>query len=155
MEDQWENTNSEEDWMEEDFRRQLDRYKPTYERYRQGTRFIEGIFLGLFYGVLGNVLVSHYFGLIESLTLSRYNAMFRVNCLVLSVAAVAILVVSVIYYRRFRTWRKEEKNVQQEAAKIILKDMFGIIAKEGEEIQCLNRLRAITEVLTEELVKSK
>lgn len=72
----------------------------------QRMQFTEGIVLGLLYGIIGNLVVSHYYGVFEGITLARYDSLFWSNLVVFLIGLATIIVLTVIFYRRFVKLRK-------------------------------------------------
>ena len=54
----------------------------------------KGVALGLFYGVIGNIIISHYYGLLEMLSFGRIDSLFWVNLCVTIVAVVFVIEIS-------------------------------------------------------------
>ncbi len=84
---------------------------------QQRIDFLRGIALGLFYGIVGNILVSHYYTVFEGLTLWKIDVLFWSNLMVMIVALVLIIFTSAIFYRRMRkyeTGRRELSEVLDE-----------------------------------------
>lgn len=64
------------------------------EILRKRIFWIEGIALGLFYGIIGNILVSHYIEVFKSITMWRIDKLFWTNLIVFAITLAVILVVS-------------------------------------------------------------
>jgi len=75
---------------------------------RQEKQFIQGITLGLFYGIVGNMLVSHHYGLFERLETREFDNLFWSNLLILSITTILILIVTRIYYKRYKFFKDQE-----------------------------------------------
>jgi len=77
----------------------------------QQMQFTEGIVLGLLYGIIGNLVISHYYGVFEGITLARYDSLFWSNLVVFLVGLATIIILTVIFYRRLTKLKKaKERN---------------------------------------------
>ena len=85
------------------------------EKAKQRQEFIKGIAFGLFYGIIGNMAASHYYGLFEGLTKATFDNLFLANLISLSVALAVILLVS-------RRWFKSLAKL--DAERQYLRDMI-------------------------------
>ena len=87
----------------------------------QRVYFLQGIALGLFYGIVGNIFVSHYYQVFEGLTLGKFDVLFWTNLVVFVIALVLILLVSVIFYyqlRKYKSGMSELSELQKELYEI-------------------------------------
>jgi len=68
--------------------------KDLIEKAHQKKAFWRGIALGLFYGIIGNMLVSHYYGLFTGLVEWKIDTLFWTNLITFLIVLGAILIVS-------------------------------------------------------------
>jgi hypothetical protein len=55
---------------------------------------MKGVVLGLFYGVVGNVAVTHYYQILRGAVMSEFDTMFWTNLVILVVMSSIIVIVS-------------------------------------------------------------
>lgn len=70
------------------------------ETLEQRKYLIEGIALGLFSGIIGNIFVSHYYGFFERWTTRNFDDFFIKNLFALVLALFVVIVVSFLWYER-------------------------------------------------------
>lgn len=75
-------------------RESMEKLRPGIEIMRQRTFLIRGVALGLFYGVIGNILVSHYFEVFKGIVMWQFDKLFWTNLIIFAIILVVILVVS-------------------------------------------------------------
>lgn len=73
--------------------------------------FVQGIALGLFYGIIGNIVISHYYGVFEGLELSKFDTLFWSNLLVFVVGLAFILAISGIWYSKLKRLKSSQNKV--------------------------------------------
>ena len=78
----------------EAIRRSIKELEPAIETMRQQKSLIRGVALGLFYGIIGNMLVSHYYEVFKGLVMWQFDKLFWTSLIVLVIAIVLIVVVS-------------------------------------------------------------
>jgi hypothetical protein len=79
------------------------------ERFQQRIDFARGIALGLFYGIVGNIFVSHYYQVFEGLILEKSDLLFWSNLTVFIISLLAILLVSGAFYCEMKKMGKARK----------------------------------------------
>ena len=102
------------------------------QKAQEGQNFVRGIAIGLFYGIIGNILVSHYFKVFEDLILGEFGALFWTNLIVFVVALSLILIMSLRWYSQIGKWktlRRELSEIQDELHQIKTDKMTGTIEK--------------------------
>jgi hypothetical protein len=72
------------------------------ENLEQQQYFTRGIALGLLYGIIGNIVVSHYYGVFEGLGANRFDSLFWSNLVVLLVSLVLIVALTVLWISRLK-----------------------------------------------------
>ena len=75
-------------------RRSIKELKPAIETMRQQKFLIKGVALGLFYGIIGNILVSHYYEVFKSIVMWQFEKLFWPSLTSLIIFIVVVLVVS-------------------------------------------------------------
>jgi len=75
-----------------DMRKILKEMEPYIEATCSQMPMMKGVVLGLFYGVVGNVVVTHYYQILRGAVMSEFDMMFWMN-LVMLVAMLSILVI--------------------------------------------------------------
>lgn len=98
--------------------------KELVEKAHQKKAFWKGIALGLFYGIIGNMLVSHYYGVFSGLTLGQYGELFYANVLAFSITLAAVLVVTWGWMRSMAKMDDFIKFVEETKKKYHLDDEF-------------------------------
>jgi len=78
----------------EAIKRSIKELEPAIETMRQQKFLIKGVALGLFYGIVGNMLVSHYYEVFKGLVIRQFDKLFWTNLVTLAIAIVLIVVVS-------------------------------------------------------------
>jgi hypothetical protein len=73
--------------------------KDLVAKAHQKKAFWKGLALGLFYGIIGNMLVSHYYGVFNGLVIGQYDTLFWTNVFVFIIILIAILIVSLKWMR--------------------------------------------------------
>ena len=69
---------------------------------KERKQFIRGLALGLMYGIIGNVVASHYYRLFEGLSRGLYDNLFYSNLVMLLVSLFIIGVLTKIWYGELR-----------------------------------------------------
>ena len=100
---------------------------------RQEKQFIQGITLGLFYGIVGNMLVSHYYGMFERLETREFDNLFWSNLLILSITTILILIVTRIYYKRYKFFKDQETKLTKMVIEVLEPIVENKIKKLGLE----------------------
>jgi hypothetical protein len=80
------------------------------EFLEQRKHLIEGVALGLFFGIIGNIAVSHYYGLFERLVNGRFDNLLWLNLFSLVVVLVVVLVASWQWYKRLKIIEEDQKS---------------------------------------------
>ena len=75
-------------------RRSIKELEPAIETMRQQKFLMKGVALGLFYGIIGNILVSHYYEVFKGTVIWQFEKLFWTNLISLIIVIVVILVVS-------------------------------------------------------------
>ena len=97
-------------------------------KLEQRRQFVLGVAFGLFYGIIGNMVVAHYYGLFESLTVGKYNDLFRNNLIALVLALAVVIFLTKQWYNKLKTletWKSELKKDME-----TLEKMYSMIKKE-------------------------
>ena len=77
---------------DEDLRKILKEIGPHIEAMHAQLSMMKGVVLGLFYGVVGNLVVTHYYQILRGAVMSEFDTMFWIN-LVILVTMLSILVI--------------------------------------------------------------
>jgi len=77
-----------------DMRKILTEMEPYIEATRSQMSMMKGVVLGLFYGVVGNVAVTHYYQILRGAVMSEFDTMFWTNLVILVVMSSIIVIVS-------------------------------------------------------------
>lgn len=80
---------------------------------QQRVDFLQGIALGLFYGIVGNIFVSHYYQVFEGLTLGKFDVLFWTNLVVFFITLAMILLVSIIFYYRMKKYKSGKRELSE------------------------------------------
>ena len=99
----------------------------TMGQVQQRRDFVLGLVLGLFYGIIGNVVISHYYGLFESLTVGKYDALFWANLIFLVLSFVIIIFVSKRWYNQLEKLETAGESVKKNIE--TLEKMYDTIKK--------------------------
>jgi len=91
---------------DEDLRKILKEIEPHIEAIHSHMSMMKGVILGLFYGVVGNMVVTHYYQILRGAVMSEFDTMFWTN-LVILVAMSSILVI--ISLRLHSSMAKQER----------------------------------------------
>lgn len=75
-------------------RKSIKELEPAIENMRQQMFLIKGVALGLFYGIIGNILASHYYEVFKGITMWQFDKLFWTNLTILVIVIVTIVVVS-------------------------------------------------------------
>lgn len=106
----------------------MDTYKKAamdlVDKAKQKKAFWKGLALGLFYGIIGNMLVSHYYGVFNGLIVGQFDTMFWANTIVFSIILAAILIVSLVWIRSMTKLDDFLKFVEETKKKYHLDDKF-------------------------------
>lgn len=94
---------------------------------------IKGIALGLFYGIVGNMFVSHFYGLLEGALNGNYGFFFLLNLLVSLSTFILIVSVSVISYCNLQTLTKEKDALSKEFLRLV-NQLLGTINDKSNEV---------------------
>ena len=87
------------------------------EFFRERIFWIKGIALGLFYGIIGNILASHYIEVFRSIVTWQIDKLFWTNLIVLVITLAVILVVS---WRWFVSLAKLKGYVKKSEERVIV-----------------------------------
>ena len=87
------------------------------EILRQRISWIRGIALGLFYGIIGNILASHYIEVFQSIVIWQIDKLFWTNLIVLAIITTVILIVS---WKWFISLAKLEDFVKSSEERVIV-----------------------------------
>jgi len=104
--------------------------------------FLRGVALGLFYGIIGNIFVSHYYQVFEGLALGKFDIVFRSNVMLFSVSLVLIIIVSIVFYYRMKKYEKGKRELSE-------------VLTELEEMQLSKMEERVTKMVLEVLAKKK
>jgi hypothetical protein len=86
----------------------IEKILPLADKMRQDRMFFQGIALGLFYGIFGNIFVSHYYRIFEGLVLGQIDNLFWMNVVALIIVMIVMSMVSLRYIRKYRTLKRAE-----------------------------------------------
>lgn len=81
-------------------------FKEQVESLEQEKQFVKGLGLGLIFGIVGNIFVSHYYGIFQGLISSQFDTLFYSNLVIVVVSLVAISLLVV-------KWNKDKKRLKQ------------------------------------------
>jgi len=90
---------------------QIEKILALADKMRQDRMFFQGIALGLFYGIVGNILVSHYYRVFEGLVLGQIDRLFWINVTFLIVIIIIVSLISLRYLRKYKTLRDAERQL--------------------------------------------
>jgi len=68
--------------------------EPAIDTMRQQMFLMKGVALGLFYGIIGNMFVSHYYEVFKAIVMWQLDKLFWTNLITLVIFIVAIVIVS-------------------------------------------------------------
>ena len=77
-----------------DMRKILKEMEPYIEATRSQMSMMKGVVLGLFYGVVGNVAVTHYYQILRGAVMSEFDTLFWTNLVILVAMSPIIVIVS-------------------------------------------------------------
>lgn len=77
-----------------DVRKVLKEMEPYIEATRSQISMMKGVVLGLFYGVVGNVIVTHYYQIFRGAVMSEFDTMFWTNLAILIPMLSLVVIVS-------------------------------------------------------------
>lgn len=84
------------------------------EQFQERLYFLEGIAFGLFYGIIGNILSTHYYQLFEGLILWKFDLLYWPNLTVFMVTLALVILVSLIFYFRLKKLKtKRQKEIKK------------------------------------------
>jgi hypothetical protein len=81
------------------------------EEHKRRVDFTSGVALGLIYGVIGNLVVQHYYGVFEGLETGVIDNLFWSNAAVFVIGIVVIIVITLYFIKEI----KREKNKAKKA----------------------------------------
>jgi hypothetical protein len=79
---------------DEDLRKILKEIGPHIEAMHAQMSMMKGVILGLFYGVVGNLVVTHYYQILRGAVMSEFGTMFWTNLVILIAMSSIIVIVS-------------------------------------------------------------
>ena len=94
-----------------DMRKILTEMEPYIEATRSQMSMMKGVVLGLFYGVVGNVAVTHYYQILRGAVMSEFDTMFWTNLVILVAMSSMIAIVS---------WKWHSSMAKMERAMVLL-----------------------------------
>jgi len=68
--------------------------EPYIEATRSQMSMMKGVILGLFYGVVGNLVVIHYYQILRGAVMSEFDMMFWTNLVILVVMSSILAIIS-------------------------------------------------------------
>ena len=77
-----------------DMRKILKEMEPYIEATRSQMSMMKGVVLGLFYGIVGNLVVTHYYQILRGAEMSEFDTMFWTNLAILVPMSSIIAIVS-------------------------------------------------------------
>jgi hypothetical protein len=77
-----------------DMRKILKEMEPYIEATRSQMSMMKGVVLGLFYGIVGNLVVTHYYQILRGVVMSEFDTMFWTNLAILVPMSSIIAIVS-------------------------------------------------------------
>lgn len=77
--------------------------KGLVEKARQMRFFYKGVFIGLFYGIMGNMLVSHYYAIFTAVEAREFDSLFWWNVLFF------IIFLCIVAFVSYKVWRSMAK----------------------------------------------
>jgi ABC-type multidrug transport system fused ATPase/permease subunit len=98
--------------------------KELVAKAQQKKFFWKGLMLGLFYGIIGNMLVSHYYGVFTGLVALKFDDLFLANLVSFIIILCAILLVSWKVYQSIAKTDDFLKFVEETKKKYHLDDDF-------------------------------
>lgn len=102
------------------------------ETFEQRKYLTEGIALGLFYGIIGNIVVSHYYGLFQGLATRNFDDFFRINLFVFVVSLAVVLVITYGWLQRLKGLEGKRKELLELTSE--MKELTEqLLAKQKEE----------------------
>jgi H+/Cl- antiporter ClcA len=73
--------------------------KELNDKAMQRKAYLKGLALGLFYGIIGNMLVSHYYAVFNGFVIAQLDTLFYANLLAFVIILIAILYVTLKWVR--------------------------------------------------------
>lgn len=103
---------------------------PKLEQVIVSQEFIRGVTIGLFYGIVGNIIVLHYYKAFERLLIGEFDTLLWANIIVFVVAFASILVLSIRWHKKLGKLDKRRHDVFKIAD--MLAEYYKLL-REGEE----------------------
>ena len=103
---------------------------PKLEQVISSEEFIRGVTIGLFYGIVGNIIVLHYHRAFERLMLGEFDTLLWANVIVFVVAFTFIIILSIRWRDKLGKLEKRRHDLFKVAE--MLGDFYKLM-KEGEE----------------------
>lgn len=101
---------------------------------QQRTYLIQGVALGLFYGIVGNILVSHYYGVFEGLAKAEYGNVFLASLIILIVGLVLIIFLSAKWHSQMEEFKTVQVQLSQNVTQLdTLIESYALIARYATE----------------------
>jgi hypothetical protein len=72
------------------------------EDHKRRIDFKSGVALGLIYGIIGNLVVQHYYGVFEGLETGVINNLFWANVVVTGIGVLAIIFITLYFFKKIR-----------------------------------------------------
>lgn len=103
---------------------------PMVEQIVLSQEFIRGVTIGLFYGIVGNIIVLHYHRAFERLMTGQFDVLLWANVIVFIVAFASIVVLSIRWHSKLGKLEKRRHAIFEAAE--MLGDYYRLM-KEGKE----------------------
>lgn len=103
-----------------EYKKLIDTTNSVIGTFEQDIRFLQGVLLGLFYGIVGNIFASHCYGMLQGLVSNSFDTLFWINLIVSIGSMVLIIIVSRKYYtkhRKIKAIKERLKDVVSELSK--------------------------------------
>ncbi len=103
---------------------------PKLEQVILSQEFIRGVTIGLFYGIVGNIIVLHYHRAFERLMTGQFDTLLWANVIVFIVAFTSIIVLSMRWHSKLGELEKRRHYIFDAAEMLV--DYYKLM-KEGKE----------------------
>jgi hypothetical protein len=103
-------------------------YLERAEKQRRRIDFTKGIALGLFYGIIGNLLVQFFYPVVESLVTEQYSFVANV---IISISAFVAIVLATLSFRGQLSWSSFVEEGEREGANITRRRINELKAKQA------------------------
>jgi hypothetical protein len=98
---------------DEDLRKILKEIEPHIEAMHSQMSMMKGVILGLFYGVVGNMVVTHYYQILRGAVMSEFDTMFWTNLVILVVMSSILVIISLRLHSSMAKQERESELLER------------------------------------------